>query len=215
MFPYINAQYNMKVLITMALAVVSIFVNGQSYPEYFTLKQSNRTRKIECSPGNYLVFELPTTTDTSIRAFDYYRGKILKITTDSITMQPTEIQYQIQSKDSSTFSTQRTFHQNAPVIRFSKDQVGKIFYESRKNDNWKSIGISSMILGCLTSLILAPLISINYSTGKVNSTTYITTASIGLTFVSVGIPLTVVNKEKKYHMKEALKGKKVPVWRFE
>lgn len=124
MFPYINAQYNMKVLIIMALAVVSIFVNGQSYPECFKLKQANRTKKIECSSGNYLVFELPTTTDTSIRAFNYYRGKILNITRDSITMQPTMIQFQIQSMDSSTFSTQRTFQYHMKVaLKSKKDPV--------------------------------------------------------------------------------------------
>jgi len=63
-------------------------------------------------------------------------------------------------------------------------------------------------------LIVAPLVSINYKSGGFNSTTYFTCAGIGLGILTIGIPLSVLNKEKEYFINQPDEGKKQIIWRF-
>lgn len=78
------------------------------------------------------------------------------------------------------------------------------------NEPIKNTATVTMILSGITTLILAPLISINYKTGDFNQKRYYTTAGIGLIGIGVSVPVAIIFTPRKISLTtpDGAKGKK-------
>lgn len=75
-----------------------------------------------------------------------------------------------------------------------------INYTSPSRDFFRTFGSATTFLSVLTTVIVAPLVSINYKNGGFNKDRYFTIAGSGLIGLSVGIPLIVFSKPKTYKL---------------
>lgn len=72
-------------------------------------------------------------------------------------------------------------------------------YDNRKT-TLATVSAATLTASILTTLIVAPLVSIGYNGGSFNQQRYFTTAGIGLIGIGVSIPLLVIASEKPFHI---------------
>jgi len=94
------------------------------------------------------------------------------------------------------------------------NEIEKISYQSRNSSNWQGIGMSSMIIGGIASLLVAPLISFNYKNGNFSTKTFFTCAGIGFGFIIIGIPITVCNEGEEYYLAKPENMNVKTIWRY-
>ena len=187
---------------------------SQSIVNSIKLTDGKKTKKLFYNQGHYIEYILTTNIDTTISIFRHVQGSVTKITKDSLILLMTEDDLFQRNSDCSLIEINKSYRYPNDYLKIRLDQLTQINYESKTAINWKNIGISSIIIGSLTSLILAPLISINYKTGQVNSTRYITCASIGLAFIVVCIPIVATSHERKYYFDKKYAPEKCKIWKL-
>lgn len=124
-------------------------------------------------------------------------------------------------KDGSIISTQNDYssfyysgNQEPRKINFGEIQF--INYSTPTRSILHSVGVSTMFLSAVTTLVLAPILNISFPkdqiTGKhdfanpsFNSTRYIDIAKVGLIGFAASIPVTVLTKVKRYNIADKQK----------
>lgn len=193
------------------LLITSLAI-GQERIDFITIKSGRRIKTLQNNKGDYLEFVIPANNDAYRSNYRSVQGIITRLTNDSLTINLTSDKLFEVSSDCSHKESTTTYTIPTGYCIFGLNQVSQINYQSKQSANWVQIGASSLFIGSLISLIVAPLISINYNTGQVNSARYITCASIGLTFVAIGIPIMVCSKEKTYYLKRDQAPGKSRIW---
>lgn len=102
----------------------------------------------------------------------------------------------------------RTYNDYSSFSYFNNDNkrninlknLNYIDYTSPSRDFFRTFGYTTTFLSALTTVIVAPLVSINYKNGGFNKNRYYTVAGSGLIGLSVGIPLIVFSKPKTYKL---------------
>jgi hypothetical protein len=74
------------------------------------------------------------------------------------------------------------------------------YIEISRKFNTSGISPTIALFSTITTLIVAPLVSINYKTGDFNQSKYYTTAGIGLIGIGASIPLYFVFKDKQINL---------------
>ena len=173
---------------------ITINVRPQSPIQSFTLTNNKSEKIVKCASHCYLEFktiEIPLAIGDSIRQL---QGDILTISKNYVTIAPNiDITKKRYPFDSVQYLEKRQREPNYHV-NLNIPSIEKISYQTNNSLNWEAIGYSTIIIGGLTSLFVAPLISINYKNGGFNANRYITCASIGLGLITIGIPIAVCNK---------------------
>ena len=77
--------------------------------------------------------------------------------------------------------------------------INSIEYHSRQRNSWHNVGFFTGFLSVLT-IIVSPLVSIDYKNGKFNNQTFLTCAGSGLVGLSVGITISHFNNPKTYKL---------------
>ena len=77
--------------------------------------------------------------------------------------------------------------------------INSIEYHSRQRNSWHNVGFFTGFLSVLT-IIVSPLVSIDYKNGKFNNQTFLTCAGSGLVGLSVGITISHFNNSKTYKL---------------
>mgnify|MGYP000132526055 CR=1 FL=1 len=94
--------------------------------------------------------------------------------------------------------------------------ITSIDYTSPSRDHWGSFGSTTTFLSLLATVLVAPLVSINYKTGDFNQHRYYTIAGSGLVGLSVGIPLLVFGTHsKQYKLTQKNLNKSKELWYLE
>ena len=96
----------------------------------------------------------------------------------------------------------------------AKNNIFLIKYKSRTADTFTNIGHFILSLGTITSLIVAPLISINYSNGNFNTKLYYSCALSGLAAATISIPMVVLSRAKNVKFCPRGYSKEEP-WKFD
>ncbi|MFH0895554.1 MAG: hypothetical protein V2A54_14040 [Bacteroidota bacterium] len=100
------------------------------------------------------------------------------------------------------------------IMTININKIWQIENSSVCRDNIHITGNTIIGVSVLTTLILAPLISINYKNGTFNSDKYFTLAGAGLVGIAIGIPISALTVNKKYYLTEKNKIKKRNYWYF-
>lgn len=99
------------------------------------------------------------------------------------------------------------------IVKIS--EIESLSYQSYRAQNWEVGGGLFIFFGSLTSLVIAPLISLDYNGGGFNTTRYLKAVGVGIGMISVGIPLFIFNKEKKYHFKQPKESIVEKLWKID
>lgn len=142
-----------------------------------------------------------------------FEGRVLDYDDKHILLSPFRESNYINYNCDSIFSYEKIFMSSGNSIRIDLKDILKIEKKGYTAGVWESFGIGSIVVGSFTTLVLAPLISIDYKNGEFNSSRYFKTAAVGLGFVTIGIPLTILTKKKTYYFKRKENGKATKIWK--
>ncbi|MEI7981574.1 MAG: hypothetical protein WCI71_07955 [Bacteroidota bacterium] len=141
-------------------------------------------------------------------------GKFISSTSLEIIMTPSYSKTSRLGYDSLKQNTETFYPLNYNPISLKVKDISVIGYQSKSAHNCLVAGKILMTIGIITTFIVAPLASINYNTGSINSQRYYTLAATGLGLYVVSIPLFILSKEKKFYLKLP-KNSKEKVWRLD
>jgi len=199
-------------LLTVAISFFAYNSGAQNGINSFRLFNNKTTETVNCIPTSFLEFTTRAISISNGQSTRYLQGEIRAITDSSIIIAP-RIEHTVNEfgRDSVEY-IDKTFRKPHYNINLKFADIEKINYHTRNAQNWQGIGWSSLIIGGFTALVVAPLASINYKNGGFNTKTYFTCAGIGLGILTIGIPLSVLNKEKEYYINQPQDGRQEVIW---
>ncbi|MCP3929524.1 MAG: hypothetical protein GY705_10525 [Bacteroidetes bacterium] len=129
-------------------------------------------------------------------------GRIDRFTKDSIWLMPEYEELNTQNIKGIKIHSKKQFPKGTiPKVAFNKNEIIYLDLQSDKDIKWTEAGHVLTFLGSLTTLIIAPLVSIEYGNkGKFHSNRYYKWAAVGLGMVGVAIPIYVSSKKKKFDL---------------
>jgi len=206
----------MRNLLLLAFLIICLKIDATSQPAIrsFSLIDRESVEVLTIKPRCYIEFTSKHFNSRTLDSVRYLQGKILSITDTSIIIAPT---YDYIIRRYHTDSIQQFIKQQKDAnysVNLGFKNIEQVNYQTYNSQNWNGIGISSMIIGGIISLFVAPLISLNYKEGGFNSSRYLTCASIGLGCIMIGIPITVCNQEKEFYLNQPENSKRKTIWKF-
>jgi hypothetical protein len=104
------------------------------------------------------------------------------------------------------------FSSNDNLRNIPLKNLGYIYYRSPSRYFFRNFGIATSFLSAFTSLIVAPLVSINYRNGGFNKDRYFAIAGSGLIGLTVSIPVLIFSKPKFYMLKNQYSKQRKDIW---
>jgi hypothetical protein len=175
------------------------------------LKSNKSTFTIKSERCNYIRLTFNQEGDSLKYFTTSIKGQLLSASPSEISLTPAYLKTIKISNDCFNQKTETTYPQNSNSIAFKVDKINVLSYQSNAANGCLVAGAILTFIGSLTTLIVAPLVSIDYKTGAINSQRYYKVAAIGLGLGIVSIPLFVLSKEKKFFLK-ASKDSKRKTW---
>ncbi len=202
---------------TLIFIIFVLVINvgkSQNIISSFTLEHK-KTKKVICNDSlNYLKITIDYIPKIAIDSTRYIHGKIQKISGNFIIISPTiDITFINYSCDSSYYQ-HRWSQKPSSSTEIKISDIRMMEYQTNSAQHWKFFGDASIFIGGFISLVVAPLISINYKNGGFNKERYFKSAAIGLGIVTIGIPISILSKEKKFFFKDQTCKKKTKIWRI-
>ena len=201
------------IVATLLLAIISS-VHSQEHVKTFKISHKNKQKRIYCKAPNHLEFIINGESSTGNDTTRYLIGKILDMNNNTITVLPHCDIIDVKYLSEKVYYNKSCASNPMNPLEIKISDISKIEYKSKSSENWSNSGSLFIAVGSLTALIVAPLISIDYSNGDFNSQRYYNTAALGLGLVTVGIPLRIIFKKKTYHFKPRDSKKRTKVWNF-
>lgn len=134
-----------------------------------------------------------------------FNGKLMSVDTISIRISLSYESISTEYKDGSTMNLQRDYsylkyNNTENFKKVDLKNIKYISYTSPTRYFFESIGGPTVSISVLTTLFIAPLVSINYKNGDFNKARYYKVAGIGLVGVAVSIPLLAFSNPKDYKL---------------
>ncbi len=196
------------------IMAVAMGANSQHVVESFKITHGNEQKTIRCDSLNYLKITVKHRSLIATDSLQYLNGRILEINAERIKIEPTINSMEVRYLCDSNYTFKQWNSSPAKPININISDILKIEYQSKSAQYWSTFGNTSIIIGSLTTLIISPLISIDYKNGGFNSDRYLKTSAIGLGLISIGIPISIISGEKTYHFKNREKKKKTKIWKL-
>ncbi len=165
-------------------------IHLQSDKSTFTIRQ-NKIYYIEIT-GNL--------ENDSVKSIKSLKGKFISSSSHEIMLIPSRSTIKSINKDSIKQSIETFYPLNTRPVSFRYDDISMISYQSNSAHNCLVSAKIMTVIGLLTTFVVAPLASIDYRNGSINSRTYFTFAATGLGLYILSIPLFLISKEKKFHL---------------
>jgi hypothetical protein len=104
------------------------------------------------------------------------------------------------------------YSQDENLRKINIENINYIDYKSPSLDALQTIGSAATFLSIVSTVIVAPLLSINYKNGDFNQDRYYTIAGAGLIGLSVGIPLQLFSNSRSYKITSPGSTKAKDLW---
>ncbi|MDQ3111745.1 MAG: hypothetical protein M3R17_17790 [Bacteroidota bacterium] len=161
---------------------------------------SSRKIKIESNTNDLEINLTETKTDTSILTRTWYSGSIKALTDSSIFI--TYQQKNVHMYDDGKYPVSEIIMTwsgiQVPYGELSLKSISSVRYSTPVRSTWFGIGGGLTFFASLTTLVVAPLVSIDYRNGGFNSTRYLKWAVAGLCGLGISIPLMLITKPRTY-----------------
>jgi len=195
-------------LLFLLPAVISF---SQPRETWIFLKSGKSTFTIKSEKCSYIKLTFNQEGD-SLRYFTTsIQGQLVSATPTDITLIPASSQTMKVSHDCFRQRTETWYPQKSEPVVFPADKINVLSYQSNAASNGLAVGGALIIIGSLVTGIIAPLTSINFKTGKINSRQYAAIAAAGLGLGIISIPICILSVDKVFNLK-ASKNSKRETW---
>jgi hypothetical protein len=225
------ATFNLNILADLPMAIVSENKSIDSdtmvdtiktiayNTDFYLVNSIDTTKKVKLVPKiPYKLTYFEKNTDTLIRQKDItLSGFIVNLTPSIVTY---DIHYEsvlLSMKNGIETWTENEyggfdFSSNDNLRNIPLKNLGYIYYRSPSRYFFRNFGIATSFLSAFTSLIVAPLVSINYRNGGFNKDRYFAIAGSGLIGLTVSIPVLIFSKPKYFMMKNQYSKQGKDIW---
>lgn len=201
------------ILCTTILQGISQSISNEQ-AEIYLVYSMDSTQKIHLKNGSELYYELDF-VDTLIESQStYLQGTIESISDTAInykTWSETSNLSYLNGNESEIYNTFESDNLRTIPI----NQLEYLQYSSPTRTFFNSLGGAIAGFSSLTTLLVAPLVSINYKNGSFNKKRYFAVAGSGLIGLAVSIPITSLSKPKKYQLIEKSADPEEDYWYLE
>jgi hypothetical protein len=198
---------------TIYSSLFSVLVYTLSYSQIktITLESEGKIKRIPLEGKSNLRLLTSATCDGLKWAYQEFEGKGLEIKNNEIVIKP-KSQF-MRYRDSSRMEKRDiVYPETAMPITFHMEQVLKLDYQSNSMKHIRNSGYWLITLGVITSLVVAPLISLKSGSGF-NASRYYSTAGIGLVAIGLSIPVFLFSTDKEYAFKD-YDNEKRRIWKY-
>jgi len=192
--------------VLLALFILLSFLQVIGQPEFKTINISNghKFKSLDLTnKGNYFLFVEEVTYGDSVEYKLEIKGTPTFLSGNELTILAECVKGSVKYADSINYIKKQYRNlQSYTKEKIDLENISHIIYQSDRASIREEGGYAMIFIGSIVSLVVAPLISINYSNGDFRTKRYITTAGIGAGMMCIGIPLSVFNKKKEIHFKQ-------------
>ncbi len=104
---------------------------------------------------------------------------------------------------------------NVPPISLPIADINHIRYRNKGAKDWSNMGGLITTLGALSALVIAPLASIDYSEGKINSDLYFRWAGYSLGLTGAGVAMIIGGKKRHFDIQRPGQAAEKGLWVIE
>jgi hypothetical protein len=164
-----------------------------------------------------MVFVTDSIIDSSIvKATTTLSGFIKNISTNNIIFdKQSENKYLTYRNGNKVSLSKNTFSNNFASLPNNSISEAVLDVQSNRKESLETLSGYTAFVSCLTTLIVAPLISINYKNWEFNQKRYYKVAGAGLIGIGICIPIIKLTQSKTYNLTFDKKIKNKKLWRVE
>ena len=189
------------------LILCGSFVFGQD--SLYVRKWSKPTKKTIYKKNSFLwveYTEFHTDSSKTLKNVSLH-GKLRRVTDTSLTIALRTEKIEMDFENGKTTEIENSYSLENRDYRYGYDYEEELrtvnfrkITELSSNTEKRGYGFGSALMGCsfFTALLVAPLTSINYKTGKFNQKQYYRVAGFSLIGVTVAIPIMALTQNSKY-----------------
>lgn len=165
--------------------------------------------KIRDAGAYTLIYSEPTKDTFTYEKIVFANGNIRELFPNYVAFDIRNETIEHNYKDGSFMNTQNDYssfyysqHEEPRMIALKN--LSYIDYSSPTRSTFHAIGVSTMIISAVTTLVVAPLLNIDYRNGTMNTTGYFNTVKVGLVGVAFGFPIAYFSRTKRYQITDNL-----------
>ncbi len=206
----LNNQPMIKQHFLFAIVILAFsFQNMTAQDAGLTISSGKKEKTLKTDGAQFLEFSFNITGDSLNCGTQSFSGKILSLNEQLISFQPETESLNITRLDGTVMQSKTKYPAGAATVVLPAGAIGMVRYQSEAARNWYNLGGTMTVVGGITSLILAPLMSIEYGAGGFNEDRFFRWSGAGLASVSLGVPMMILTKKKKYYLKGGTHGKRI------
>lgn len=203
--------YN-SLFLLMSIIVFSFHQSVFAQSQMLILKsESGKTKKINLSKLGTVNITIPEENSAIDCGATTFSGEHVKVESGLMYIKLQSEVFQGKENGYTFKNEKKTRRHQEPEISLNLQHAVGINLTSRASENISTFGGILTLLGSFTTLIVAPLVSINYADGGFNSQRYFKVAGTGLGAAVVGIPLVALFRSKTYVLKD-FSGNDKEIW---
>jgi hypothetical protein len=178
------------------------FLYGASFAQNsdFHLDLVSGKTKYTITPENkyYIRFEFDMKGDSMKTFIRSIKSHPISVDPSAITVTPLEERIVKDGYDCFNSKTYTNFSRDHSPVTLPRNRIAQISFQTVPAFNCEVAGVIITGIGLVLTVIVAPLVSINYNTGKINEHTYFKIAGAGLALGTISIPLFIFSRERKF-----------------
>ena len=210
----------MKTIITCSLIILLFGITYSQNDRLHMYKLPDKQCKRTIKKGAYIEVGIKYYNKDSLRTEDLFEGNFLELKKDSIFMdlgRKTKYIYQDEGILEQNIISRGFCAKPLPYKEemISLDDISLIKYRNKSAIVFRKISTITFWTSFLTTIMVAPLASINYKQGTFNFDRYKTIVAVGGAGIAVSIPILILSGKKKVVMKEGLHHIDKSMWTFE
>jgi len=178
------------------------------------MQKGNKSKSLNVNKLEHLKISIDISGDSLTSGVSEVTGRLDGYAFDTLWVVPTSELIEKKDRNDISKTINITYPSyNDQTIKIARDKIFLIKYKSKTSESLTNLAFFFSGIGELATLIVAPLISINYSNGNFNRHLYYSCALGGIAMAGISIPFFVFSKEKKISFRKRNKQGNA-VWRF-
>lgn len=181
------------------------------FPKFYLVSSRDTTQKVALTEQITLFAQQNDSVDVYCST-ETFSGRIENLSDTTLTL---NLYYEIVDINlTSGGSIYKEYIYESELRNLNLNLINAVDYSSRPRQTVNNIGNTISTFALITTLVVAPLVSINYKNGDFNANRYYTWAGAGLAGLSIGIPMILFSREKTYSITNDKRVRNIDYWFF-
>ncbi|MCO6478775.1 MAG: hypothetical protein J5I94_19225 [Phaeodactylibacter sp.] len=184
----------------LLLTTAAIFLGLSTLPGQVTLRNSLTGKEKALKAEGHIGLGLPIEGPELAFGYRLLKGQLKDTNRGLIRVLPVDEEKTLRFSNglSRKEDIEYTDIRNVPPISLPITDISHITYRKKGAKDWSNMGALITTLGALSALVVAPLASIDYSEGKMNSDLYFRWAGYSLGLTGVGVAMIIGGKKRHF-----------------